>query len=293
MPRDRERLHILSHLKHSETPKMKTCWIWTPVLFFIAAGTVGLGAESATDDGNAAPARVLIVTGEDYAGHRWRETTPALQQAVEQDARMKVDVLDDLTQLAETDLAPYASVVLHFKNYDPKVPGRAGFDNLKRFVERGGGLVLVHFACGAFEEFKDEFEPLAGRVWFGARPPAGRHQHDPYGEFKVTITGVDHPITRGMESFTTVDELYTCLEGETPITVLAESTSKVDGKEYPMAFVLRFGKGKVFHYALGHNVPALKNDGAATLLRRGTAWTAGLESMPHSIEKSPGNDSGA
>ncbi len=256
---------------------MNPHWNWTLAAILLATGAPGLGAESVAGNGNAERSRVLIVTGEDYAGHRWRETTPALQEAIEQDARMKVDVLDDLSKLAETDLGPYASVVLHFKNYDPKVPGRAGFDNLKRFVEQGGGLVLVHFACGAFEEFKDEFEPLAGRVWFGARPPAGRHQHDPYGEFRVNITDVDHPITRGMEPFTTVDELYTCLEGETPITVLAESTSKVDGKVYPMAFVLGFGKGRVFHYALGHNVPALRNEGAAALLRRGTAWTAGLE----------------
>ncbi len=256
---------------------MRANFNWMLAGLLLATGAPGFGAESEGRDGADRPSRVLIVTGEDYAGHRWRETTPALQEAVEQDGRMKVDVLDDLTRLAATDLAPYASVVLHFKNYDPKVPGRAGFDNLKRFVEQGGGLVLVHFACGAFEEFKDEFKPLAGRVWFGARPPQGRHQHDPYGEFKVEITDVDHPITRGMESFTTVDELYTCLEGERPIMVLAEATSKVDGKVYPMAFVLRFGKGKVFHYALGHNVPALKNEGAAALMRRGTAWTAGLE----------------
>lgn len=250
---------------------------WTLATLLAALTAVGLGAESEAGEGNVDQVRVLLVTGEDYAGHRWRETTPALREALEQDARMKVDVLDDLSKLAETDLAPYASVVLHFKNYDPKVPGRAGFDNLKQFVELGGGLVPVHFACGAFEEFKEEFEPLAGRVWFGTRPPAGRHQHDPYGEFKVAITDAKHPITRGMEPFTTVDELYTCLEGETPITVLAEATSKVDGKVYPMAFVLRFGKGRVFHYALGHNVPALKNEGADALLRRGTAWTAGLE----------------
>ncbi len=241
------------------------------------AGVLATPAAAMAQPDAAAPPRVLILTGEDYAGHRWQETTPVLKAVIEGDARMKVDVLDDLTRLAAVDLSPYASVVLHLKNYDPKVPGRKGFENLKRFVEQGGGLVLIHFACGAFEEFKDEFEPLAGRVWFGARPPEGRHQHDPYGEFKVAITGVDHPITRGMESFTTIDELYTCLEGETPVTILAEATSKVDGKVYPMAFVLRFGKGRVFHCVLGHNAASFESEGAATLIRRGTVWTAGLE----------------
>ncbi|MDY0165208.1 MAG: ThuA domain-containing protein [Thermoguttaceae bacterium] len=242
-----------------------------------AAGVLAAVAGTATLSRADAPTRVLIVTGEDYAGHRWQETTPLLKAAIESREEMKADVLDDLTRLAAADLSPYASVVLHFKNYDPKVPGRAGFENLKRFVEQGGGLVLVHFACGAFEEFKDEFEPLAGRVWFGARSPAGRHQHDPYGEFTVNITDADHPITRGMKSFTTIDELYTCLEGDAPVTVLAEATSKVDGKVYPMAFVLRYGKGCVFHCVLGHNAASFQSEGAAALLCRGTAWTAGVE----------------
>jgi len=252
-------------------------WNWLLVGFFVAAGAAAPRAVPAKQADAAEPSRILIVTGEDYPGHRWRETTPVLQRAIQQDARIKVDVLDHLTKLATADLAPYSAVVLHFKNYDPNVPGQAGFDNVKRFVEHGGGLVLIHFACGAFEEFKDEFEPLAGRVWFGSRPPHGRHQHDPYGEFNVSITDADHPITRAMKSFTTVDELYTCLEGNVPITTLAEATSKVDGKVYPMAFVLQFGKGKVFHCVLGHNVASLENKAAAALLRRGAVWTAGLK----------------
>ena len=161
-------------------------------------------------------------------------------------------MLDDLTKLPGADLSPYAAVVMHFKNYDPEVPGRAGFDNLARYVDAGGGLVLVHFACGAFQEFKTDFAKLAGRAW----NPKLRG-HDPHGKFQVEIVRPDHPAMRGLEAFEADDELYTCLDGDTPITVLAESVSKVDGKRYPMAFVLDYGRGRVYHCVLGHDVKAL------------------------------------
>lgn len=216
--------------------------------------------------------RVLIVTGEDYPGHKWKLTTPVLKKQIEKDQRLTVDVLDDLTKLASARLVDYETVVMHFKNYDPQVPGRAGFENLKEYVEGGGGLVLVHFACGAFQEFKSDFEKLAGRAW----NPKLRG-HDPFGKFRVDMVAVDHPVTRGMKAFETTDELYTCLDGDTPITALATAVSQVDGKTYPMAFVLTRGKGRVFHCVLGHDVRALENDGAGNLFRRGTSWAAGLD----------------
>jgi type 1 glutamine amidotransferase len=216
--------------------------------------------------------RVLIVTGEDYPGHKWKATTPVLQQQLERDQRLRVDVLQDLTKLAAAPLADYDVVVLHFKNYDPQTPGRQGLDNLQQYVEHGGGLVLVHFACGAFQEFDRDFEKLVGRVW----NPKLRG-HDPRGKFRVDIAAADHPVTRKMQAFETDDELYTCLAGDTPITVLATAVSKVDKKTYPLAFVLSPGKGRVFHCVLGHDVQALEGDGVGELFRRGAAWAARLD----------------
>ncbi len=219
-----------------------------------------------------ASGRVLIVTGEDYPGHKWKLTTPVLAEQIEKGARLQTDVLNDLTKLTSARLDDYDAVVVHFKNYDPQVPGRAGLDKLRQYVQGGGGLVLVHFACGAFQEFKDDFQKLGGRVW----NPKLRG-HDPYGKFRVDIAAGDHPVTRGMEAFETTDELYTCLEGGAPITVLATAVSKVDGATYPIAFALTPERGRVFHCVLGHDARAFKNEGAGQLFRRGTAWAAGLD----------------
>jgi type 1 glutamine amidotransferase len=231
-------------------------------------------APAASQETSRAGVRVLIVTGEDYPGHKWQQTTPVLRDQLGQDRRISVDVVEDLKLLRSLDLGRYDSVVMHFKNYDPKVPGPGGWTNLEKFVRDGGGLVLVHFACGAFQEWPG-FVKLAGRVW---NPDL--RAHDPHGTFRVDIINTDHPITSGMESFDTTDELYTCLDGETPIEVLAASTSKVDKKPYPMAFVLRYGQGRVFHCPLGHDATALKIPAVGQLFCRGCAWTAGLKPAP-------------
>jgi|GEM_PF-431068 len=228
---------------------------------------LGLGVRVRADEGETR--NVVIVTGIDYPGHKWKETAPVLAAELRKDPRLKVDVVETPEFLASEKLADYDVAVLHFMNWETPDPGAKARQNLMDFASQGGGLVAVHFACGAFQGWP-EFEKLIGRVW----DPKLRG-HDPHGAYEVRITDANHPITRGLHPFETTDELYTCLAGNIPIHVLAESKSKVDGKDYPMAFTLQYGKGRVFHSPLGHDVQAF-GPAVGELLRRGTAWTAGL-----------------
>lgn len=219
--------------------------------------------------------KVLIVTGRDL--HDWRQTTPVLTAALAADPRMEISVVEDAGYLGSPGLKQYDAIVLHYQNWQVPDPGADALANLVKCVEEGRGLVLVHFACGAFIDWptktvRREFLPVAGRVW----NPALRG-HDPRGPFRVRVTDPGHPITSGLADFDTDDELYTCLAGGTPIRVLAAATSKVDHKEYPMAFVLTPGKGRTFHCVLGHDVKAFASGAVGQLFRRGTAWAAGLE----------------
>lgn len=215
--------------------------------------------------------RVLLVTGIDYPGHKWKETTPVLRQLLEQDNRLTVRVVEDPGFLSAAILTNYDVVLLHFQNWETPGPGLAARENLRHYVENGGGLVSVHFACGAWHGEWTEFQNLLGRVWRG---PTGT-QHDPRGKFRVEIVDPQHPATRGLVDFETDDELYTCLVGDAPVHVLAQAKSTVDQKEYPMAFARTYGKGRVFLTTLGHDVRAFTSGSVPALIRQGCEWASG------------------
>jgi hypothetical protein len=184
------------------------------------------------------PAAILVVTGHDGPWHDWKTSTPALREVLEQDGRFRVDVLEDPHAMGSADLDRYRAVIL--------------------------------FASFAFRDWPG-FEALAGRVWDRV------NGHDRRGPFRVEVRVRDHPACRGLDSFDTDDELYTCLKGDLPVEVLAEARSRNTGKDHPMAFVHRFGEGRVFHTPLGHDARAIRMPGAARLIRGGTAWAARLE----------------
>ena len=241
-------------------------------IWFVLAVVAGTASTAAAEKEQTAS--VLIVTGQDYPGHKWPLTAPALAEALKKDSRLQVRVVEDPHFLDSSAVHRYDVVVLHFMNWKQPAPGSKAQANPRAFVKGGKGLFVVHFACGAFQKWP-EFRNLAGRVW-----DPKKRGHDPYGAFRVNITDIDHPITQGMQSFETDDELYTCLVGDRPVDVLATARSKVDGKDYPMAFAFNYGKGRVFHSPLGHDVKAISNPMVAELFRRGCAWAAGLQPVP-------------
>jgi len=240
------------------------------ILFLFAVGCSQINVASVENPGQTPQKKVLMVTGIDYPGHKWKLTAPVLAKAIAADERLDVAVTEEPNDLAKDELGDYDVIVLHFMDWEVPDPGPKARANLKNAIQNGTGLVLVHFACGAFQEWP-EFVKLAGRVW-----DPNLRGHDPHGKFTVKIIDDEHPAMRGMKDFETVDELYTCLTGKTPIRVLAIARSKVDNKDYPIAFVLNYGKGRVFHSVLGHDVQALANPDVGRLYRNACAWCAGL-----------------
>ena len=217
-----------------------------------------------------APVRALIVTGVDHPAHNWVKTAPVVRSILEQGGRITARIVEDPEFLASDAIFDYDVIVLHFRNDKPLKHDAQARANLKAFVARGGGLVVIHFACGAFPGWS-EYGDIVGRVWDTV------NTHDPRGPFRVHVINTNHPITRGCADFDTDDELYTGLAGERPVTLLAQARSKTTGHDHPMAFTLTSGRGRVFHTPLGHDVKALTVPKVSDLIRKGCLWAAGRE----------------
>ena len=226
--------------------------------------------------------RVLILTGHQYPGHDWEETTAVLQAGLEQDPRVQVAVSTDIEELASRDLDAFDALVLNYCNWEQ--PGGLSKESKTafwRYLGRGGGLTIVHFAAGAWHytlpkaEASDwpEFRRICRRVW----DFSGQSTHDAYRPFAVRVSAVEHPITAGLSDFGTTDELYANLAGDESLAPLVTARSQKTGRDEPLAWAYRYGLGRVFQTVLGHDAASLRVGGVAQLVRRGTVWAAGRE----------------
>ena len=166
------------------------------------------------------------------------------------------------------------------------------------FKAVGGNLVIVHAANNAFTGWK-EYNRMIGLGWrdnnFGERlilDASGREQRVEKGKgpgaghgekhaFAVIVRDADHPITKDMpkEWMHAADELYHGLRG--PIgemhvlaTAYSDKSKGGTGDHEPMIWTLTYGKGRVFHTPMGHDLTGMRCVGFVTTLVRGTEWAA-------------------
>jgi type 1 glutamine amidotransferase len=184
-------------------------------------------------------------------------------------------------------------VVLSNYNGDP---WSAAFQkDLDEYVKSGkGGLVIVHAANNAFGGW-NEYNLMIGMGWRGnkggdrlllddggkeVRVPAGQGEgsgHRYTGEFTVAVRDPNHPITRGMprEWRHARDELYDNMRGPIAnVHLLATAYSQGTKAHEPMIWTVSYGKGRVFHTPMGHDVNAMRCVGFIATLQRGTEWAA-------------------
>jgi type 1 glutamine amidotransferase len=197
------------------------------------------------------------------------------------------------------DLSRYY-VVLSNYNGD-SWPPELQKDLEERLKEGKIGLVIVHAANNSFGGWK-EYNLMIGMGWrgkgFGERlklDENGKEIHVPKGEdldsghrttgkWPVVIRNPEHPVTKGMprEWMHNNDELYDNMRGPIQnVKVLATAYSKGAKAHEPMIWTVDYGKGRVFHTPMGHDVNAMKCVGFAVTVSRGTEWAAtGKVSIP-------------
>ena len=140
---------------------------------------------------------------------------------------------------------------------------------LKQYLERGGGLVLVHSATWTKPKANEEVAALTG---------VGGFTKFRHGTLELEITATNHPICQGLpRQLSFLDESYwppTPLITVERITTLAASCEKTDEQTapQPMFWTYQSGRGRVFGCVPGHYTWTFDNPWFRILLLRGIAW---------------------
>lgn len=276
------------------------CDRWIRLLTLVGSALLG---QAVIEQANAASIRALIIDGQN--NHQWQTTTPVLRKILEDTGLFQVDVIT--TPAAGGDFsgfhpefAKYRVVISNYNDFPkgtvwpPEV--QTAFEE---YMKGGGGFVSYHAADNAFPNWtaynlmiglggwmgRDE---KSGPFWYfrdgklvSDPAPGSAGNHGARLPFQVTMRDTAHPVAKGLPRvwMHAGDELYSRMRGPGKnMTVLgtafSDAANRGTGHDEPVLLVLTYGKGRIFHTMLGHDVAAMSCVGFITTFARGAEWAA-------------------
>lgn len=274
------------------------------IIFPVTLLLTVLGIALAADDKSgkaAAPLKVLLIAGgccHDYPGQ-----CEVLKAGIESkiNAEVTVDLNEDKSTKAifsTYDSDDWA------KNYDVVIHDECSADvtdpaYVKRILDaHRGGVPAVNLHCGMHSyrwgDFREPVKPGAENArWYemiGIQSTA----HGPKAPIDIAFSAGEHPITKGMGDWTTIDEeLYNNVQIFDSAQALASGTQmqmpkkkkgeKADPDAKPakasavVVWTNEYGpeNTKIFSTTLGHFTETVADERYLDLVTRGLLWTVG------------------
>jgi type 1 glutamine amidotransferase len=243
----------------------------------VAAGVVGLawsslrGSEAAGPaDPPAKPIRAVVVTG----GHAFDEQAfPKLFEGHPDIVCEFKSQKDDSEVFEDVADWPYDVVVLY--NMTQKISEKRR-QNFLGLLDRGVGLVVLHHAVAAFQDWP-EFEKIAGTRYYLKETVVDgvKHLQGAWKEgvdFTIHVEDPEHPITKGLADFQVHDEGYRN-QTYAPDNHLLLSTDS-PASEKPIAWVRTYKNARVFCTPVGHGSQIFTSEPFRRVVARAIRWTA-------------------
>ncbi len=141
----------------------------------------------------------------------------------------------------------------------------SGQQGIEQFVRNGGPLLALHTASICFDSWPGWKNVLGGAwVW-------DQSWHPPLGPVHAIPVG-DDPIVRGLGGFDLEDEVYSDQSLVDGVEILLSAVPEAGKPAQVIAWKHRFGSGRVFYSALGHDAASVEQATHAEILRRAAHW---------------------
>ncbi|MDP4790717.1 MAG: ThuA domain-containing protein [Verrucomicrobiales bacterium] len=234
------------------------------VILFLLAGMLCLPPASQARP-NEGPVRVLFV-GHEAQNHRSDLYYPMLMNALGRDAIWFDYVTTPEAAFGDAGFLANYDAVLLYANHAKIDP--AHWENLKSFIEEGGGFVPVHCASWCFQNIP-EFDQVVG----------GRFAHHKTAIFRPKTMAPDHAAIKDVPGFEAWDETYVHINHNPTdrIVLQVREVAPEDNitEPEPWTWIRTQGKGRVFYTASGHDERVWSLPEFHQLLKRGILWSVG------------------
>jgi len=216
--------------------------------------------------------RNLILSG--GIAHDYAATSPILAKILSE-VGIASEIREDFDLVESGHLSDFDLLTLNCVRWtcaqNPDFRDEWGFELSEKarmgfldFCAQGKGLLAMHCATICFDDWP-EYRNILGAWW--------KWDHSGHGLYQDHVMHVQdstHPITKGIEDFTVMDELYT-----NPVIVDSVDplmTADWEGKTHPMLWVREYGNARVCYCAPGHGVETFENSILQKIIQRSALW---------------------